>query len=373
MSATYIHTRRKAGFSQLLLRFLAVLYFLALAGSIVYLWMFTQDRFITTSEFRISRQDNSPVASGLALALPGLSDSGSADAQIAIGFVDSADLLLDLEKEFNLVQHYTSPKRPDYVFRMKPDSNLEERLEYYRKRINAHFDASTGMTVVTVDTFDPKLSHEISSKLLEKAESFVNVVNQKIASKQLDFIRTEVERAGRNVEEVNQELISLQNKHNIINPEETITANLKAVQEMKMEVLRAEAEVASLLRDSPNSPRIDAVKSRIRSLNELIDQETAKLSGTERDRLNQILIEYKNLEIKLDLATRLRTGAELSMEKTRTDAIANSRFFTVIQHPYTPEDVGFPKRPYATVTIVVLGFLFFLILRALTHSVFERV
>jgi len=372
MSATYIHTKRKAGFSQLILRFLAVLYFVALAASIVYLWVFTKDRFITTAEFKISRQDATAVASGLALALPGLSDSGSADSQIAIGFIDSTDLLLEIEKEFNLVSHYTSPAT-DYFFRMKPGSNLEERLEYYRSRIAAHFDAETGMTVITVDTFDPKLSRDIAAGLLAKAESFVNVVNQKIATKQLDFIRSEVERAGKNVEDVNQELITLQNKNNIINPEEVVSATLKNIQEMKMDVLRSDAEVATLLRDSPNSPRIDTVKSHIRSLNELVDQETAKLSGPEKDRLNQILLAYKNLDVRLDLATRLRTSAELSLEKTRTDAIANSRFFTVIQHPYVPEDVGYPRRPYATVTILILGFLFFLILRALTHSVFERV
>ncbi len=372
MSATYIHTKRKAGFSQLILRFLAVLYFVALAASIFYLWVFTKDRFITTAEFKISRQDTTAVASGLALALPGLSDSGSVDSQIAIGFIDSADLLLELEREFKLVEHYTSPAK-DYVFRMKPGSNLEERLEYYRKRISAHFDAETGMTVITVDTFDPKLSRDIADGLLTKAESFVNVVNQKIATKQLDFIRTEVERAAKNVEDVNHDLIVLQNENNIINPEEVISANLRNIQDMKMQALRSEAEVATLLRDSPNSPRIELIKSSTRSLNELIDQETAKLSGPEKNRLNQILLLYKSLELRIDLATRLRTGAELSLEKTRTDAIANSRFFTVIQHPYVPEDVGIPRRPYATATILILGFLFFLILRALTHSVFERV
>ena len=58
-----------------------------------------------------SRQGSSAAGVGLAeLALPGLSDSGSQDSQIAIGYADSADLLLDLEKEFKLVEHYTAPR-----------------------------------------------------------------------------------------------------------------------------------------------------------------------------------------------------------------------------------------------------------------------
>lgn len=372
MSATYIHTQRKPGFSQMVIRFLAALYFIGLAAAIAYLWMFTQDRFISTAEFKISQQDASGVEAGLVqLALPGLSDSGSMDSQVAIGYIDSADLLLEIEKDFNLVEHYTSPSR-DFVFRMKRDANLEERLEYYRSRILAHFNKDTGMTIITVDTFSPELSKKIASTLLKKAEEFINVINQQIADQQLGFVRGEVERTATRVEELNKELIILQNEHNFINPEEVISGSLQAVQEMRLDLLRSEAELSSILRDSPNSPRIETLRSHIRSVNELIDIESAKLSGTEKDRMNQLLLQFKQLALKIDFATRLRTGAETMLEKNRVEAIAHSKFFTVIQNPYLPEDVAIPRRPYATVVIVVLGFLMFLILRALTRSIFER-
>lgn len=373
MSATYIHTKRKDGYSQLILRLLAILYVIGLAASIVYLWLFTQDRFISAAEFKISRQDSSSgVEAGLVqLALPGLSDSGSQDSKIAIGYIDSSDLLLDLEKEFKLVAHYSAPTR-DFIFRMDPASNLEERLEYYRKRITAHFDSESGMTVITVDTFSPALSQKIAAILLKKSEVFVNVINQDIADQQLGFIRSEVERTAKQVEDINQELLALQNQHNFINPDEVIAANLKAVEEMRTDLLKAEAELSTLLRDSPNSPRIESIRSRVRSINELIDTEKAKLSGPEKDRLNQLLMQFKKLEIRLEFATRLRTGAEMMLEKNRVEAASSSRFFSLIQNPYLPEDVGFPRRPYATTAILGLGFLLYLILRALLRSMFER-
>ncbi|MES2657368.1 MAG: hypothetical protein V4689_02060 [Verrucomicrobiota bacterium] len=372
MSATYIHTQRKAGFSQLIVRFLAALYVIGLAAAIAYLWLCTQDRYISTAEFKISQQDASGVEAGLVqLALPGLSDSGSMDSQVAIGYIDSADLLLEIEKDFKLVEHYSAPAR-DFVFRMKPDANLEERLEYYRSRILAHFNKDTGMTVITVDTFSPELSKNIATTLLKKAEAFINVINQQIADQQLSFVRGEVDRTATRVEELNKELITLQNEHNFINPDAVISASLQAVQEMRLDLLRSEAELSSILRDSPNSPRIETLRSHIRSVNELIDIESAKLSGPEKDRMNQLLLQFKQLALKIDFATRLRTGAETMLEKNRVEAIAHSKFFTVIQNPYLPEDVAIPRRPYATVVIVVLGFLMFLILRALTRSIFER-
>lgn len=352
---------------------LGVLYFVLLAGVIAYTWLFTQDRFVSSASFKISRQSPSSGELGFAsLALPGLSDTGSVDSQIAIGFVDSTDLLLPLEKEFKLHEHFSSPKS-DWFFRLDRDALLEERLEYYRTRIYAHFDKETGLTVLTVDTFDPALSKKLAETVLQRTEVFINALNQTVADQQLTFIRGEVERSEKQVSDVTLELLALQNKHNLVDPDEVITANLKAVQELRMERLRVETSLASLERDSPGSPRIESLRSQLRSLDEQIAIESTKISGPEKDRLNQILSNYKELELKLDFAVKMRTGAETLLEKHRMDAAARSRFISVIQTPYLPEDVTYPRRPYATATIAVLGVLLFLMLRVLVHSVYERV
>jgi capsular polysaccharide transport system permease protein len=373
MSSTYIRTKQNAGFARTVLKSLGALYFLGLLMAIAYVWLLTQDRYVSKAAFKISRQE---AGSGLdtsvvQLALPGIADSGSMDSQVTIGYINSADLLLDLEKQFNLIEHFSSPSQ-DFVFRMDPNGGLEDRLKFYRKHITADFNHDTGLTEINVDTFTPALSQEIAAAVLKRAEGFVNLINQDVADQQLEFIRGEVDRTSERVNEVHRELIELQNKHRFISPSEVINASLAAVQEMQMERFRAEAELASLLRDSPESPRIDNLESRLRSLNELIDKETTKLSGPERDRLNQILMEFKEIELRLETATRLRTGAEMLLEKNRIDAVARSRFFSVIQTPYLPEEVALPLRTYTTITMIFLGVLCFFIMRALVHSVHER-
>jgi len=372
MTATYIHSRKKTPTFHLVLRTLAGLYFLGLALVIVYLWFFTQNRYSSVAAFKISRQDSAAGEAGLAqLVLPGISDSSSADSQIAIGFITSVNMLVELEKEFHLVDHYSCPKK-DYFFRLDPKAPLEERLRYYRNRIGAHYDKETGLTMLSVDTFDTELSKRIAEAVLEKSERLINKLNQEVADQRLNFVEDELKRSTKHVEEVNAELLAFQNKHNIISPDEVISGNLKAVQELRMSQLRMTADLDSLQRDSPGSPRIDALKSLIRSTNELIAIEMAKLSGSEQDRLNQILVQFKQLELKLEFAIKLRTGVQTLLEKTRVDSIAQSRFFSVIQPPYLPEDIAIPRREYATVTILVVGVLIFVIIRALTNSTLER-
>jgi capsular polysaccharide transport system permease protein len=373
MSSTYLHKENRIELSIKLRRIIFLLFLAATACSIFYLWTMTEDRFLSNATFKISRQDApSGAESALAsLVLPGISDSGAMDSYVAIGFIQSADLLIELEELYDLKTHYSSPPI-DFIFRLAVDAPLERRLKYYRKRIVAHFEKETGLTVVSVDTFDPALSQKISKTILERAEAFVNKINQDVAEQQITFILGEVERSTEKINKINREMLDLQNKYQFIRPNEVISASLTAVQELQMERLRGEAELASLLRDSPESPRIDTLNSRLISLANLIERETAKLSGNERDRLNQILMEYQEIELKLDVATRIRTGVEMILEKNRADAAARSRFFSVIQSPYLPEGVSIPRRGYWTITILFLGILGFTITRALVNSVFER-
>jgi capsular polysaccharide transport system permease protein len=373
MQFSYIRTGEEEGQNNIVLRLLISLYILGIICTILYVWFLTQDRFISSATFKISRQDTtSGVQSGLTdLVLPGLIDSGSMDSQVAIGYINSSDLLIELEKQFNLVEHYSSPVR-DFIFRLSSDAPLEERLKYYRKHITAQFDPMTGLTVVEVDTFESALSQKVASAILQRSEEFVNALNKDIAEQQLAFIRSEIERTSQRVDDLHRQLFDLQNKHKFISPSEVISASLLAVQGMQMQKLQLDAELASLLRDSPESPKIESLKSRIRSINDLIETETAKLSGSERDRLNQILMEFKEIELKLDTATRIRTGAELMLEKNRTEAAATSRFISIIQKPYLPEDVALPLRLYSSITIIIIAALVFYILKALFGSIFER-
>lgn len=371
-SAANPNRPKTRGFLRLMFGMLGVLYFALVTLAVAYVWLIAQDRFLSIATFKISRDaaTSGDISIG-GLGLPGLSDGSSSDSEVSIGFVRSTDLLLELEDHFKLREHYESPKS-DFVFRLRKNATLEERLDYYRKRIYATYDKETGLTNLTIDTFDPKLSKALADNILGRTEEFINRLNQTIANQQLKFLTTEVDRAEKQVSDVSLAILKLQNSHNLINPDEAISSNLKILQDLKMERLRTETTLASIERDSPGSPRIETLRSQLRSLDEQIAVETAKLSGPEQERLNQILYKFKELQIKLDFFTHLRTGAETMLEKHRMDAAARSRFLSTIQRPYLPEDVGYPQRGYATCTIAVVGILLFLLLRVLLHSVYER-
>ncbi len=372
MSSTYIHTEKSTSALKVLGGVATLAYWIGLAGVLVYLWGFTWDQFTSVGTFRVSREEGSGVDPGLSqLVLPGLSDSTASDAQLAIGYINSSDMLMELEKEFGLRHHFSQPTR-DIVFRLEADAPLEDRLKFYRKQITTHFTPETGQTVLNVRTFDQKLSQKVANAILERAETFVNEVNQDVADQQLGFIRKEVQRAVDHVSEVNEEILALSNKHGFIDPDQAISLAMVNINALQAKRIDKESELTTLLRDSPESPKIPNLRSEIRSIQELMEIEMAKLTGPEQDKLNQILVEFRNLQQKLALATQLRTSAEVLLEKKRIEAIASSRFFSVVQTPYLPEDQSFPRRGYATSAILVLGLLGYQVLRGIIRSIFDR-
>ncbi|MES2997117.1 MAG: hypothetical protein V4733_09945 [Verrucomicrobiota bacterium] len=371
MTSTYNYLPATHRFAKYVIRILACLYMIGLLAAVVYLWTFTQNRYISTATFKISRQDAATSTDPLALAFPGMMDSAASDSQVAIGYIQSADLLMELEKEFDLQRHYSSPST-DFVFRLWSNSPLEERLEYYRKRINAHYNKDTGLTVLMVDTFDPELSYRVAEAVLRKSEEFTNVINQNVANQQVDFMRGEVKRADLEMQKLNAELLEFQNRHKFITPDEVINARLTALHELQAERLKLETGLMTLQRDSPDSPMINVMRSKLATLNEHIDLESAKLSGPERDRLNQLHLQFSELQQRIEFGEKIRTGALASLENTRVTTVSRTKFFTPVQRPYRPEDVGQPRRLYGSATLVVLGLLLFFVIRGIVGSILER-
>lgn len=344
------------------------------ACTVGYFYIFAEDRFLSKSQFSIIVDDQSSadVSAGLLSLIGGSGSAASADLQSTIGFIHSADLLLKLENEFDLINHYKSPKN-DLIFKLKENASLEDRLKYYRERIVAKINTSTGLIDLNVETFEPGLSYKLSQSILSDTEQFINSMNKKVANERLTFVKTELDRAQAGVELCEKNLLNFQSKHQIIQPEAIIAARLEAIQGLRLEKINKEIKLSTLRATSSRSPLIPELKTTIKKIAEEITAQEAVLAGADQEKLNKLLAVYKSLQLKLTFANKLREGAEILLEQTRAEAITKSRFFSVIQNPYLAEDYTNPRRMYLSATFVACIMLVFYILRAFWMSIFDRI
>ena len=246
---------------------------------------------------------------------------------------------------------------------------MNDRINYYRKKIHAHLDVHSGLIHLTVESYSPKLSEELSDYILRRTEEFINDLNKEVANKRLSFAQGELERAHINIKKDEAALIAFQNKSKVIQPDAIIQAQLEAIQTLRLEKIKHEIQLATLEASSPNAPTKQSLKTAISHLDTEIKSQEAALSGEDAKKLNQILAQYKELQLNLELSLNLRKGAELILEKTRAEATATSRFFSVIQHPYISDEHSHPRRLYLSITFAIVILLSLFIVRALITSI----
>jgi capsular polysaccharide transport system permease protein len=340
---------------------------------VLYLWLIAEDRYQTASHFSVVVEESNNVDASMGLLdFVGGTSGVANDTQIAIGFINSADLLFELENKFNLAKHYSAPSI-DFIFRLDRDASREDRIKYYRNKILAKADAASGLTILTVESFSPDLSKELSEYVLEKTENFINELNKEVASKRLSFAQEELDRAHNVIKQNERALLDFQNEYKIIQPEAIIQAQLEAIQGLRLDKIRRGIELATLEASSPNSPMRASLGNAIGNLKNEIKNQEAALSGPEAQKLNQILAQFKELQLNLELSLNLRKGAELILEKTRAEAITTSRFFSVIQNPYLLDEETHPRRFYLSVTSIAFILLTLYLARGIIASIYERV
>jgi len=341
-------------------------------ASAIYLFVMAEERFVSTSHFTVvvEEQNGADIASGLD-SLLGSAPTGNTETQTVLGFIASADLLIELEKEFNLHTHYSTPKH-DYIFRLKKDASLEDRLKYYRKKITAQINSTTSLLDLEIQTYSAELSYEVAKFILGKTEEFINKQNQDIAEEQLEFANKELIRAQEIIRKQERKLLNFQNQHQIIQPEAIIQAQLEAIQTLRLSKINREVELATIKAASPNSPLLKDIKTAIHALNKEIQSQEESLSGEDQQKLNNLLAEYKEITLDLEFAIGLKGGIEALLETTRAEAASNTRFFSVIQNPYLPEEKAYPRRWYLLASIFVIASLSLLLLKAVFKSIFDR-
>ncbi len=340
---------------------------------VIYICSFTQDRYVSKSQFSVVVKDTSNVdlSSGLASMLSSGAVANT-DTQAAIGFISSADLLQEIEKEFDLVKHYSAPKT-DFIFRLASNAPIEDRLAYYREHIIPEYNSSTGLIDLQVDTFSPELSFKISQKILSKTELFINTLNKDVAERRMGFVKQELKRSHDTIKSADKALLDFQSKHQIINPDAIIQARLESIQTLKLDLIRKEIELTTLKTSSPNAPNIRALKISIQELQLEIEKQERTFTSKQHENLSQILSEYRQLVLNMEFSQKLREGSEILLEKTRAEAISNSRFFSLIQNPYLAEEYTHPRRLYLSFTVTAIILLSFYIIRSLLMSIFDRV
>ncbi len=327
---------------------LAALYYGAIAS----------DRYVSQASLIIKQADQLKMLPD-ALSMLGLGGSNHQDVLVIQEYLKSWDMLNTLDKELQLKKHYQSDNA-DLFSRLPADASREEFLAFYRDHLTISLDELSGVLTVSLQAFEPDYAKQAVQLMLKESEGFINRLSRQVAMDQLKFVETEVARSHERLLSEREKMLAFQNQHQLMSPEATSTAMMGVVSELEAELVRQNAELKRLqIYMNANAPDVVAVKDRVDALTRQLAQEKNRLTGSEKQSLNEVNADYQAVQVQAQLAADVYKTGLVSMEQARVEAYRKLKHLLVVSQPSQAEEAEYPRRLYNLATIGVLLCLFY--------------
>ncbi len=344
----------------------------------IYYWNFVaSDRYVSEAHIIIQQADLAASQSvdfgGLIL---GNSGSGNQTDQLLLrDHLLSIDMLKKLDDALDLRTHYSNLEL-DLLSRMwKKDNFIEEFFEYYLSRIVVEFDDYAGLLIIQSQAFTPEIAHEISSLMIVEGEVFMNEIAKQLAYEQVKFLSTEVKTMEARVLNTRHELLSYQNKHDLISPQNTAENYAVIVNSMEAKLAELQAQKIALLGYLvPTSANIVELELQIQAIKKQIKKEKSHLTSNSKNSksLNKTVEEYQQLQLKSQFAQEVYQTTLVAMEKGRIEASRTLKKMSILQAPTMPEYPLKPNRIYNSVVSILLILVIFGIMNLLTVVILDH-
>lgn len=323
------------------------------AIALLYFGVIASDRYVSRAELVVKQADQIKMLPD-ALSMLGIGGSNHEDVLLIQDYLKSPDLLAKLDKVLGLKAHYQSHK-VDYFSRLPADVSREQFIEYYRNHLTLRLDDISGVLTIEFQAFDPAYGQRVVGLMLKESESFINKLGHQVALEQLSFVEKEVDRAYQRVQDEKAKVLAFQNSHQLISPESTSTARLGVVSQIEGELASQQAhlkQLQSYMKET--APAVISMKARVEALTEQLEQEKARLTGTDKDAMNEVTASYMDVKTQATLAADLYKSGLISLEQARVEAYRKLKHLLVVSQPTLAEDAEYPRRLYNLATIGVL-------------------
>lgn len=323
------------------------------AIAVIYFGLIASDRYVSRAELVVKQADQIKMLPD-ALSMLGIGGSNHEDVLLIQDYLKSPDLLNKLDKELGLKAHYQSHEI-DYFSRLPNDVSREQFIEYYRNHLTLRLDDISGVLTVELQAFDPAYGQRVVSMMLKESEGFINKLGHQVALEQLAFVEKEVDRAYQRVQTEKAKVLDFQNTHHLISPESTSSARLGVVSQIEGQLAQQQAQLKQLqsyMKDT--APAVISVQARVDALTQQLEQEKARLTGTDKDAMNEVTARYIDVQTQASLAADLYKTGLISLEQARVEAYRKLKHLLVVSQPTLAQDAEYPRRLYNLATIGVL-------------------
>ena len=296
------------------------------------------------------------------------------DTAVVEDFIMSRDAVGRLEQRDHLREVF-GRSEGDLVTRFPGilmRSDFEALFQRYAHFVSVETDHSSGVTALRVKAYRAEDAQNIATALLAYSEELVNELNERARKDALGTARQEVDRAQERISRIQSQLTAYRVQQNMLDPKSASTGVLELIGQMSGAQATARQQLGELIKNSPSSPQIPLLQTRIAALDKLIAEERAKLSG-QTNSVVSTLTEYERLMLDRELAEKALASAFTSLEAARLEAQRQQLYLETIATPNLADYPLYPKRVVSfgmvlVSCLVAYGIAWLLVISAREHA-----
>jgi capsular polysaccharide transport system permease protein len=317
-----------------------------LAAAVYYFGIATP-QYMSEAEFVVRGPGTSkPMMGGVASLMQSSGLAGHDDAMMVQAFIMSRDAVRQLDRHDDLRAILDRPGA-DFVSRfpgiIDRRDDFEALFKAYSRFVTVDFDDSTGVSTLQVKAYRPEDAQKIATALLAASERLINQLNERAHQDAVSSFQSEVYDTQKHIAEIQAQLTAYRIRQQMLDPKSAAEGPLKLLSDLNTQRANAQAQLADALKNSPHSPQIPVLRTRVASLARLIDDEKSKVTG-DSNSVAAAQTGYEQLDIAQKLAEKQLASAYKSLEAARLEAQRQQLYLETIAQPNLPDFPLYPKR-----------------------------
>lgn len=333
-----------------------------------YLYTRAADQYASKVGFTVRREE---VGSAMELlgGLTSLSSASSSDTDILYEFIQSQELVRNIDATMDLERIYSKPEQ-DKVYRLAPGASIEDKVDYWARMVRLTYAAGSGLIEVEVRAFDPDDAHEIAQELFDQSSIMINELSSVARSDATRYASDELDQSVERLKVARQALTLFRNETQIVDPMADIAGRMGLLSSLQSQL--AEALIEADLQEGANDPRLDQTLNRIEVIKRRIQGERQQLgvrSPTGNDTSNDIDVDraesdayadligtFESLSVDLEFAEKAYLSSLSAYDASVAEARRQSRYLAAYLRPTLSETPRYPER---LLTLAVVSLLLF--------------
>jgi capsular polysaccharide transport system permease protein len=324
----------------------------------IYYFLIAAPMYVSEAEF-VVRSPSHPQIGSLAGLLQGTGIAKAPDDVYSVNdFIQSRDAITALEKDIDLRGLFGRPEA-DYLARYPNlfyDRTGEEFYKYYQKRVSADYDTTTQMITVTVKAFTAQDAQKLASLLIQESEALVNRLNERAHDNAIRDAEKDVKLAEDHVVEAQQNMLGYRTREKLLDPGKSSGVIFETVAKLQGELVATQMQLAEIEHGSPDSPIKSELQTRISTLQQQVQNQKSKLTGSDGSMAPKIP-EYEQLMLQQEFASKELASTMASLESARAEARRQQIYLDRVVEADLPDKSMYPKRLISVLIVFVSCFL----------------